>query len=167
MRGLRDFFCGFLPVVLRSFGLPVADALPVFSTTTQRTYGKIMVVSLPAKLQNKSKIKTNHNSGSSLALPHTEGYAYTKHMRIGRPFQIKGIANSEDTFVPLTVRCVTCKKLFKIKAIEIWASDIYGSRTLECMTCTDVWLKVMEALGSEHRDPTDKLVHVKLELPIT
>lgn len=72
-------------------------------------------------------------------------------MRVGKPFQIKGIANSGDYFVPLMVVCRNCKRKFKIYAVDAFALELYGSRTIECMVCYPDWADVMEALGSHNR----------------
>jgi hypothetical protein len=85
-------------------------------------------------------------------------------MRVGKPFQIRGVANSRDTFIPIRTACRNCKKKFTIYAMEPFALKLYGSRTLECMGCYDGWEDVMEALGSESRAPYMAVQRVTLTL---
>ncbi len=87
-------------------------------------------------------------------------------MRIGRPFQLKSIQNCGDTFVTLRTKCRQCGKRFKIIAIEVFASEaLYGSRSLDCMACSDYWPGVMEDLAVEGRDDGALVEHVIIRRP--
>jgi hypothetical protein len=88
----------------------------------------------------------------------------TTTMRIGRPIQLKHIQNKGDYFIPLYTKCKTCKKTFRMVAIEVVAGEcLYGSRTLDCYKCGGYWEEFHAAVGGEV-GALKKLVRVNITL---
>lgn len=84
-------------------------------------------------------------------------------MKIHTPFSLNlPIQHKDDTWVPISFRCRSCKRLEKAIVCHNLLLVIGGSQ-LDCYNCSPGhWELAFEALGTEVRDNRRKLRRVRL-----